>query len=235
MIVVGVDGCSGGWLAIAYDTERQELYPRTFLGLTPFQQLLTAYADAKCITIDIPIGLSRGAARLPDTEARRVLGPRRSSVFPAPDPRVIDAPTYAEATTRSRSLLDKGISQQAFAIYGKIAEINTIMTPTLQERVIEVHPEVCFWALANGTPMNHPKRTSAGFDERHALLTAAFPNVAIPNRREASRYAPPAKADDVLDAIAAVWTATRVAKGSARRLPAAPLLDERGIRMEIVY
>jgi predicted RNase H-like nuclease len=207
MLVVGVDGCPKGWIAIAYDTTREALTSQTFLGPRPFQDLLAAYPEAVCIAVDIPIGLSREIARLPDTDARRILGPRRSSVFPAPDPRIVGMATYAEASAHSRALLNKGISQ----------------------------PEVCFWALANGTPMEHPKREAAGFEERHALLTAAFPDTPIPMRQEAGRYAPPAKADDILDAIAAAWTARRFAEGRAGRLPDAPLLDERGLRMEIVY
>lgn len=235
MLVVGVDGCPKGWIAIAYDTTRETLNPQTFLGPRPFQDLLVAYREAICIAVDIPIGLSRDIARLPDTEARRILGPRRSSVFPAPDPRIVGMATYAEASAHSRTLLNKGISQQAFGIYSKIAEVNALITPTLQERIIEVHPEVCFWALANGILMEDPKRDAAGFEERWALLTAAFPDTPIPIRREAGRYAPPAKADDILDAIAAAWTARRFAEGRAGRLPDAPLLDERGLRMEIVY
>jgi predicted RNase H-like nuclease len=44
------------------------------------------------------------------------------------------------------------------------------MTPELQQRVVEVHPEVSFWAMAGKQPMQHKKRRQAGYDERAALL-----------------------------------------------------------------
>ncbi len=47
-----------------------------------------------------------------------------------------------------------------------------------------------------------------------------------------SRVAAP---DDLLDACAAAWTAGRVAKGAAERLPETPPTDARGLRMEIVF
>ncbi|MDP9367969.1 MAG: DUF429 domain-containing protein [Chloroflexota bacterium] len=231
MRVVGVDGCPGGWVAISYDTDRRALTPRVHHS---FAELLAAYPDAAAIGVDIPIGLAQGTPRDCDVEARRVLGPRRSSVFPAPDPRVIDAPTYEEASELSRSLTDKGISRQGFAIYAKVAEVNRVVTPEQQHRVFEVHPEVSFWALAGGRPMDHHKSTPEGYEERRELLASAFP-MPIPTREEARGLVRPAAPDDVLDAIVAVRTAQRHAEGQAGRLPTDPPTDARGLRMEIVY
>jgi predicted RNase H-like nuclease len=231
MQVVGVDGCPGGWVAVAYDTEDRSLAPRVHRY---FADLLAAYPDAACIGVDIPIGLAQGEPRRCDGLARRVLGPRRSSVFPAPDPRVLTAPTYEEALERSRSLTGAGISKQAQAIYPKILEVNWTMTPALQGRVVEVHPEVSFWALAGERPMAHHKGEPEGFAERRELLAAGL-ETAIPSREEARSLVRPAAADDVLDAIVAAWTARRQAEGEAARLPPDPSVDARGLRMEIVY
>lgn len=41
--------------------------------------------------------------------------------------------------------------------------------------------------------------------------------------------------DDVLDAIAVLWTATRIARGEGRGLPDPPPRDPTGLPMEIVY
>ena len=184
--------------------------------------------------MDIPIGLAEGEPRRCDVEARRVLGPRRSSVFPAPDPRVAGAPTYEGALALSRSLTGAGISKQGFAISAKVAEVNRAMAPALQARVIEVHPEVGFWALAGGRPMAHAKGTPEGYEERRALLADGL-GVEIWSRDEARRVAQPASPDDALDAIVAAWTARRWAAGRASRLPPDPSVDARGLRMEIVY
>jgi predicted RNase H-like nuclease len=169
-----------------------------------------------------------------DLEARRVLGPRRSSVFPAPDPRLLDAPTYAQALALARSLTGKGISKQGHAIHEKVAEANRAMTPLLQGWVVEVHPEVSFWALAGGQAMAFPKRSPEGYEERRRLLEPAL-GLSLPSRTDARRLAPPASSDDLLDAVVVAWTAQRVAEGRAGRLPAQPTLGAGRLRMEIVY
>lgn len=230
MYVVGVDGCPGGWIVVAYDEGAGSIEAARHRS---FAEVLAAYPDAARIGVDIPIGLGEGVPRRADTEARRVLGPRRSSVFPAPDRRVVEAATYEEAGRLSRELTGRGVSVQAFGIYPKVADVDRCLTPALQDRVVEVHPEVCFWALA-GRPMAFPKRTAEGFAERRALLAAEF-GVAIPERRETARAAPPAGPDDLLDAIVAAWSAWRDALGIAGRLPAVPEVDGRGLRMEMVY
>ncbi len=232
MRVVGVDGCPGGWVAVSWDVEARTL---TLAVHGSFPALLVAYPDAAAIGVDIPIGLAADGPRRCDVEARKVLGPRRSSVFPAPHPGVLDAPTYPAALALARSLTAKGISKQVFAISGKVAEVNRALTPELQRHVFEVHPEVSFWALAGKRPMAYHKSKAEGFDERRALLAASLDGAAIPTRPEARGFARPAKADDVLDAIVAAWTAHRRATGAAGRLPEEPSTDARGLRMEIVY
>lgn len=232
MKAVGVDGCRGGWLAIVYDVKRQSLTPDVH---SSFADLVEAYADATSIAVDIPIGLATGKPRRCDIEARKVLGARRSSVFPAPDPRIINARSYVEASGLSRSLTGKGVSQQSFAIYPKVAEVNAVVTPELQDQIIEVHPEVSFWAVAGQQPMTYSKRKPEGFNERRALLMSALDGISIPDRQEARQLVRPASADDVLDAIVAAWTAHRHATGNAGRLPDDPDIDGHGLRMEIVY
>ena len=41
--------------------------------------------------------------------------------------------------------------------------------------------------------------------------------------------------DDILDAMATLWTAKRIADGTARSLPEDPPLDATGLPMRIVY
>lgn len=233
MRVVGVDGCPGGWIAIGYDSTDQTINPRIH---TNFAELTESYPNAACIAVDIPMGFAEGASRPCDIAARKILGfPRSSSVFPAPDRRLLGTSTYNEALELSRSLLNKGISKQGFAIHYKIAEVDQVMTRYLQKRVVEVHPEVSFWALAGYRPMKHPKSKLQGFEERQSLLIDAFGEAQIPTREEARSFARPAKPDDVLDAIAATWTACRFSEGRSSQLPPSPTTDARGLRMEIVY
>lgn len=232
MLIVGVDGCPGGWLAVAYNTDSRLTALRIFAD---FSAVIATYPDASCIAVDIPIGLLEGAPRGCDVAARALLGPRRSSVFPAPDLRLVDVEDYDEASARSRMLLGKGISRQAFGIYRKVAEVNRIISAESQDRVIEIHPEVSFWRLSDRSPMQFYKGTPEGFEERQRLLSETIEEMPILDRQSARRLAPPAGADDVLDAMVAAWTAEQFVQGRSERLPAMPETDARGRRVEINY
>jgi len=239
MRVVGVDGCPGGWVAVTWNTVERTLAARVH---PTFVDVLVVYRDAVALGVDIPIGLGEGEPRQCDLAARKAISPRGSCVFPAPDARLVEALIQANASAHdfkhalslAHELTDKGMSKQAFYICPKIAEVNLTMTPELQQRVVEVHPEVSFWAMAGKQPMQHKKRRQAGYDERAALLEERL-GLSIWPRNEAFGIARPAKPDDVLDAAVAAWTARRVAEDNAERLPINPPKDRRGLRMEIVY
>jgi predicted RNase H-like nuclease len=235
MRVVGVDGCPGGWVAVTWNTEAQA--PEDILSacvFSSFMELLDANRDAAAIGVDIPIGLSEGEPRLCDLAARKVLGPRRSSVFPAPDPRILFEPTYQRAHGRLMDLTGKAISWQTFAICPKVAEVNWAIAWERQDRVFEIHPEVSFWALARRQPMQHRKKTAQGYEERRTHLENRL-GTRVWSRIEAQSLPGTASADDVLDAVVAAWTARRAAECTAERLPVEPPVDRRGLRMEIVY
>ena len=229
MMVVGVDGCPGGWVAATWDANAGTIVLVVYWS---FADLLSATGDAAAIGVDIPIGLVEGAPRRADGAARRLLGPRRNSVFPAPDPRLLDAGTYAETLALARALTGRGISRQAHAIYPKIAEVDRLITPASQARIIECHPEVAFTILA-GAPMAHPKRTPAGYDERRVALEREL-GVRLWDRVTARSVARPAAPDDLLDAVVVAWSARRFAEGRAISLPDPPEFDAQGRRCEIV-
>lgn len=71
--------------------------------------------------------------------------------------------------------------------------------------------------------------------ERRELLVAALPGIAIPATRPLVRAGAGAPADDVLDAIAAAWTARRFANGTTRTLPEVPPTDAFHLWQRIVY
>lgn len=231
MQVVGVDGCPGGWIAVAYDLESGTLSPGIHLS---FQNVLKTYQSARVITVDIPIGLAVNSARACDKEARKALALKGSCVFPAPDPRLLDYEPYEAANAKSRELLKKGLSIQSYSLFPKVSEVKALMSPGLQEIVFEIHPELCFWAIAGGRPMDHPKRKVEGYEERRALLSQEF-GCDLWSRSRAFSVARPAKPDDLLDAVAAAWTARRIAEGTEGRLPEAPEKDANGLRMEMVF
>jgi predicted RNase H-like nuclease len=206
-----------------------------------FAQLLEAHANAVSIAVDIPIGLSESfTPRRCDQEARQVLGPRRSSVFPAPDRRLLAFETHAQASAFSRSECCKGISQQCFHIFRKIAEVEAIITPALQAKIFEVHPEVSFQAASDLSRLQHSKRKREGYEERRSILSRVFPNASIPERSLIVKSVSGARAgdiqpDDILDAMIAAWTARRHSRNEHIRIPRVPEHDPRGLRMEIIF
>jgi predicted RNase H-like nuclease len=181
------------------------------------------------VAIDIPIGLSPDGARRADVEARQRLGPRRSSVFPAPVRSVLAATTYEEACALSRAACGKAISKQLFNILPKIREVDALVTPQRQRRLFEMSPELSLAVLA-GAPMAHPKTTPAGRSERMDALSQVF------GPEEIERHLHPtprgARPDDVLDAFAGAWTARRHA--AAQHLRLGGDLDAHGLRMEVI-
>ena len=182
-----------------------------------------------------PIGLPEVGARPCDLEARRLLGPRRgSSVFPAPIRRVLEAEDYRQACRIRQEVEGKKISKQTWNITNKIREVDRLLRedPSLQNRVHEVHPEVCFTFMAGGSPLEEGKRTVAGQAARFDLLRAHFGEVV--QTAVAGKDHQACAVDDILDAFAALWTAERIDKGWAVRLPKDPPQDRVGLRMEIV-
>jgi predicted RNase H-like nuclease len=74
-----------------------------------FAELLSRFPEAAVIVVDIPIGLNgNGLPRLCDSGARRHLGPRRSSVFPTPDRRLLEAGDCETAPALPRKIVHGG-------------------------------------------------------------------------------------------------------------------------------
>ncbi len=230
MKVAGLDGCRGGWVMVVAvvdggggaTVERVE----RILELEALAARLEA-GELGAVGIDIPIGLPPTGRRRCDVEARRMVGPRRSSVFPAPVRGVLGATTHADATRRSRAVSGTGLSRQAFSLLPKVREADGFVTPQRQRHVFEVHPEVSFTAIA-GRPMAHYKKTPAGRAERLETLRQVFGDSAVHARWRIGGTSP----DDVLDAFAVAWSAGR--RLTETHLQLGGELDERGLRMEIV-
>ena len=177
------------------------------------------------IGVDIPLG-SCGSPRAADGAARRLLGPRGRSVFPAPPRDVLDAPDHATANQVCRERHGHGVSAQAWNLAAKMldAEPHWHAEPA---RIFEVHPELSFQAL-QGTPLEYAKHTWSGQHDREALLARA--GVEVPAGLGPAGSAGP---DDVLDAAAVAWSAARIAGGSAACVPDPPERDDAGRRVAI--
>ena len=199
---------AGRWVAVLLEDEH---FARAFVAST-IPEILDSERNLKMLGVDIPIGMPKGKQhRVCDVAAKKLIGPRSSSVFHTPPREILEAPTYREANFLSRRRYNRGISAQAYALGPKILEIDPIAAS--DDRLIEAHPEVCFWAMKRGH-LAHPKKSWNGQMERRFLLTAQ--GIELPDEIPALANTPP---DDLLDAAAAAWTAHRVAIGAAQRLP----------------
>jgi predicted RNase H-like nuclease len=220
--LVGVDGCKGGWYAVRQHARTGAIETRicaSFAGLL-------AWAPAPAIVaVDMPIGLASTGYRACDAEARqRLKWPRSASVFQTPVRQTLGIREYRTACDLNREATGKGISQQAFNILGKIAEVDTSLRASKSDasRVFEVHPELAFMQLqieqgGEAAGLKEGKTSEAGHAKRKALLDPIFGATLQTALDE--RVARHAQKDDVLDAFAVLWSARRIEADSAVMLP----------------
>ena len=232
--VAGVDGCRAGWIAVLRRPGHDEA---AFRLCRSFAEVLALAREAVVVALDMSIGLLTSAepgGRTCDRAARARLGrPRAASVFSPPVRGALAmANDYrcALAANRASSSAGIGISRQCFGLFPKLREVDAAMTPALQHRVREAHPEVAFLAMAD-KPTNFSKRRAEGREERRSLLREAGLGAAA--KAAAGFRGPGWGDDDVIDALALAWTAERIHERAATRLPDPPPRDARGLAMEI--
>lgn len=239
MWVAGVDGCRAGWVAALAPVGG------TAAPLVRIMPTLSAVLDAPevpaVVAVDIPIGLpSRivGPGRSPEQLVRPLLGARQSSVFSIPARAAVEAPDHAEACRIALKTSEppRKVSIQSFGIFPKIREADALLRarPADAARVYEVHPEVAFWTMNGEAALTEPKKVknrpyAPGLALRRELLAAA----GLP--RAMTEAAPPRGAgeDDLLDALAGLVVALKIAQGRGRPYPDPPERDAYGLPVAI--
>jgi predicted RNase H-like nuclease len=230
--VLGLDGCPRGWVGVGLGVaDGRVVFAERFASMA---DALARGVTAEAIAVDMPIGFLDVAAsggRACERLARARLGPRRASVFAAPCRAALAERDYAGALAANRRGGGPGLSKQCFNLIPKMREIDALITPALQARLRECHPELAF-AVLDGAPMAFAKRTRDGRAERLAVLAHA--GLARAQLEPHPFHSQDVARDDLLDAAAVALSARRIARGEALVLPDLPLLDPRGLRMEIV-
>lgn len=233
-LLAGVDGCKAGWIALVQTVDGGLIQSTVFATASA---LCRSLSDAEVIAVDIPIGLTDYGPRVCDTEARKRLGrPRASSVFPPPIRPALVAASREEASRIQGKIDGRRISAQVWSIIPKVREWDSCLRANNQiaNRVFEVHPEVCFWALNAFKPMQRSKKTASGLRQRRELLEREFGIDAFHEIR--SHHARREVADDDLyDAVIALWAARRIYERKALSLPESPPRDSVGLPMAIWY
>ncbi|MBX2805633.1 MAG: DUF429 domain-containing protein [Hyphomicrobiales bacterium] len=238
MLVAGVDGCPGGWMCVLLDAGTGA---PVSAFITPKFAALIERSDISRIAVDIPIGAPdfvTREGRVCDKTLRSVLGGRQSSVFAVPARAALEQADYRAACEAAfaRSDPPRKVSRQCYHLFPKIREVDKLMSPQLQSRVSECHPEGAFWAMNGRTALELPKKVKSkpyapGLAERRALLIrAGFPESFLEGQ---SFRRVEAGADDFLDACACAWSARRIFRDEAIAFPQDPQVDPNGLRMEI--
>ena len=231
----GVDGCRSSWICVA------KIRGKALSAfIAPSIETLVARLPDDCVIgIDIPIGLPARDSRQCEILARRLVGPRRSSVFPVPLRVALKGHTREEACDLQVPAHGRGkrIGVQTWAIMPKIIEVDAYLRADLRRanRIIEVHPEVSFCCWNGGTPLTESKKTAPGRRLRSGLIDSRWR--ADRQRLEqhlAKQHRGEWALDDLYDAFAVLWTATRYARGESQCLPEAAELDSTGLTMRIV-
>jgi predicted RNase H-like nuclease len=180
---------------------------------TPHLGAVTRRSSVAAAVLDIPIGLPDRGPRACDLEARQLLGrPRSASVFPAPLRPMLAATTYQQAQSVRRRIEGKGCSRQAFGIQSKVAEIDELLRHGGAANLYEGHPELVFRELAAVPGLPASKHTREGRLARWRLLRTEFASLEEVDPQRPS-------SEDSLDAYACLWTARRLAAGTASWLP----------------
>jgi predicted RNase H-like nuclease len=243
-IVAGVDGCKAGWICARWSG----LTPtRIATGLFPTlsdvwnaMQVFGGGPDA--LTVDIPIGLPATystTGRPCDAAARKLLGAKRSSIFPPPTRHMLEAVEY-------EAVREAGVSLQSWNLFPKIREADGLARPVNQHILREAHPELAYALLnekAGGAPLPS-KKTAEGIAARLALLKnlpgPVFSNIEATFARDRESFRKGhVSADDLLDAYVLVYVAIKLTQGTATIVTghesgdASVDVDHRGLRMEI--
>jgi predicted RNase H-like nuclease len=236
-LYAGVDGCRGGWLVViarwAKNSRLGDL--QQIVARPDFSQVLNLVSACSQVCVDMPIGLfdrAQVGGRPCDISARRLLPRgRKSSIFSPPARAALYATEYRDAVARN----GMGMSKESFNILPKIRDLDRVITPVLQARCREAHPELAFQRRL-GIPLKHAKRTAAGAEERQAILRRIYRHADL---RRALEHAAPVPlrvaADDVRDALILVSVARDIDRGRSECAGAAEPKDSRGLSMQIWF
>lgn len=197
-IILGIDGCRGGWAVASLQNSSV-----SFSVIERLDEL--DFACVARVFIDIPIGIPESGRRSCDHALRALLPPNaRPSVFYCPVYDAVYAADYAAARRISIEKTGKSMSIQAWNLCPKIIEAERFMTrfDASKPTVFESHPEWNWLRLA-GTALDS-KHTQNGRFQRQHLLAAA--GIELPRIRRSGNIL--IKEDDWADAAVLMLAAS---------------------------
>ena len=226
-LIAGVEPCPGGWLIAGARLQGITAYPQQPEVFATFAEILDYRPSFEVIAIHCHLSFPEedtAGGRTCDKLARQLLGWPRSGAIGSPPSR-----TYLR--THDLDLrASKGLNPINARMMRRYAEVAEEMQPYRQRQVFEVHPELSFYQLNEDRPMQFSKHTEAGVEERRRLVTAKIPGA----EDVLTARLPGVGITHLLDALADMVTARRIAARAVTRLPEDPEWDEQGVRMELL-
>ena len=225
--IIGIDGCKRGWFSV-WQNPDDTIQSSIFSTLNHLKDFFNDEAHL-IIGIDMPVVLSDFIPREADQLARKLLSKKASSVFTAPTPEMLEQPNYERASYVSKRLFGKSMSLQSWYLFPKIKDVQTIIHDT-HINLYEIHPELSFRAMNHEEVILESKKSKEGFEIRNNLLRRHFESFDF----ESIRNLYPRKDvmdNDILDAMAVLWSARRIKANEASFLPKIPEKPN----MQIVY
>ncbi|MCC5830347.1 MAG: DUF429 domain-containing protein [Phycisphaeraceae bacterium] len=232
---IGIDGCRAGWLMARTSPGREPIF-----GIEPEIDALIDHRSSRTryLLIDMPIGLPGGThhQRTCDRLARRLVGPRRSSIFSPPARSALAATDYQHACALNFAATGRKISRQTWNIMPRIAEVDARLRrePSLVGRLIESHPEACFAATLD-TPLEYPKKSRDGIQLRIGIIKRLAESLGVLIGRDtfSPQSLPGCGRDDLIDALV-LSLVSLSGKSNLRWLDAdPPEHDETGLPMRM--
>jgi predicted RNase H-like nuclease len=223
-LVAGVTPCRGGWLVAGAKLQGTIFSPEDPVRLENFVEIVDARPAYSIVALNAPVGGLNQATvggRTCDREVRRMLGRRGAAVKSAP---------VQVSTSQEVDLLPIHLDAVSQTLLPRYQEVANEMAPFRQRTFYEVNAELCFYQLNENVPMQWPKNSANGMEERRTLLEATLPGAL----RIIDADVPGASPSHLIDVAAILWTARRIFARAGIRVPTDPEWDEQGLRMEIV-
>ena len=228
-LLAGFVPAKAGWIVASAKLQGIQLFPNAPELLSDLAEVLDYRPSFRVIALAAPVGLLEEpveGGRTCDHEARHILGwPRAGAIATPPVRKALSATSYEEAVQLSGSM--NGVT---WGLRSRYAEVDREMASYRQRVVFEVHPELSFFQLNDDKPMQFPKRSHLGMEERTMLLKQRLAG----SERITDADLPKVKPWQLIDAAACLWTTRRIASHAMSRIPEDPEWDDMGLRMELV-
>jgi len=180
-MLAGVDACKGGWIVA-----RSLSWPcreAPCLAVCPdFRAVIALTPDCQRVAVDIPIGIPSGKQiRRCDQEAKdflRANDHNPAAVFFTPPRECLPAENAKEFQRLHGLTRTTGAGYPVWGFMKKVKEANESMTPKLQGRIIEFHPELA-WLRVAGRNLSS-KHEDEGIAERKKGSSPKRPRARTP-------------------------------------------------------